>query len=128
MRIAIIGVVAALMLSTAQAESLSGHAGDSEVGFAAATLAPAGSFEFKAAPAYTQLIMKRHRAEYLLKYGQISKSFAISVQTRADAVRKLLDQAIVACKQDDKTGKCTNDPKTANALLRSAKAQLAQIK
>jgi hypothetical protein len=85
-----------------------------------------GSFEFEAAPAYTQLAMARHRAAVALGHGSISVDQAEMVQSRADAVRQLLDQSIAACAPNAR-GHCAKSLTKARRLLAAAATKLAVI-
>ena len=69
--------------------------------YAAATLAPVGSFEWKAAPVYTKLAMLRHRAAKQLRAGEIGVQAAIDTQLAADSIRAMLDGAV----RDDAQGR-----------------------
>lgn len=64
--------------------------------FAVGTLAPVGSFEWQAAPAYTKLALLRHSAAKKLRAGEITVSTALDVQAAADGIRSQLDAAIAA--------------------------------
>ena len=59
-----------------------------------ATLASVGGFEWVAAPTWTRLAAARHTATRALDAGRITLPVARLVQTQADALRKLLDDAI----------------------------------
>lgn len=59
-----------------------------------ATLAPLGSFEWRAAPTYTRNAVLRHRAAVLLNDQRITVAEATRIQASADGVRRLLDQAV----------------------------------
>lgn len=76
------------------------------------TLAPAGSFEWQAAPAYTALAALRHRAARELRRGRIDAGTARETQRRADAVRRDLDSALAIERAGDRT--------MAGALLAAA--------
>lgn len=80
------------------------------------TLAPLGSFEWKAAPTYTQNAALRRRAAGLLRAGRIDVAAAQRVQERADLVRSRLDQALAAeqARQNER----------AEQLLDQARAEL----
>lgn len=78
--------------------------------FAVGTLAPIGTFEYKAAPAYTKLAMLRHNAAKKLRAGDITVQAAIDLQTAADGVRALLDAAV----RDDAQGR--NDAATTKLI------------
>lgn len=127
----IILMAAALMLSACAKDpgaSLSGNAESDGGMFAVATLAGAGSFEFKAAPFYTQLMIERHQAAVALRHHAISVDQAIAVQDGADAVRKLLDASLAACVQDAKTGQCTKNQAAAEILLDRAAVALDKVR
>jgi len=64
--------------------------------FAAGTLAPIGSFEWQAAPTYTQNAVLRHNAARALQKGSITLETAEEIQKRTDRVRELLDAAVKA--------------------------------
>lgn len=74
------------IIAAAQIEPLSSYA--------VATLAPIGSFEHKAAPAYTKLALLRNNAAKKLRAGEITVQAAIDVQAAADGVRATLDAAL----------------------------------
>lgn len=119
----LLAAVAALVMLAACAKpvaQLSGAADGDDGMFAVGTVASIGSFEFKAAPLYTQLAIARHQAAVKLRHREISVDQAQAVQDAADKVRKLLDSALSTCAQDEKTGKCTKNPAAADALLVSA--------
>lgn len=82
-----------------------------------ATLAPIGTFEYKAAPAYTQLAALRYRAASLLRKSRITVAEAEDVQAQADHVRKQLDAAVKASDANQSTN--------ADVLLASAYVDLA---
>jgi len=91
---------AAAIIAAAQLEPIESYA--------VATLAPIGSFEWQAAPAYTKLAMMRHNAAKALRKGEISVEDAIEVQNAADAIRAVLDAAVnddVAGRREDATRK-----------------------
>lgn len=81
-----------------------------------ATLAPLGSFEWHAAPAYTRNAALRHRAAALLRGGRITKAQAVEVLRRTDRVRTLLDSAVTL-----DTGQ---QPDQAAARLAAARLEL----
>lgn len=85
--------------------------------YAIGTLAPLGSFEWKAAPAYTRLAVLRHNAAVSLRAGRINVDDAETIQSRADHIRSLLDAAIKADAQ--------HQTPIAEMLLQSALDQLA---
>lgn len=60
------------------------------------TLAAAGSFEWKAAPAYTRLALLRRTAAQRLNAGRIGVAHAREIQARADEARGFLDRAVAA--------------------------------
>lgn len=107
---------------------LSGAADDSDGFFAVGTLAGVGSFEAKAAPLYTQIAVARHVAAVKLRHQEIPVAQAQSVQDSADVVRKLLDSALDACAQDQKTGKCTKNEGMADVLLDRAAVAISNVK
>ena len=82
-----------------------------------ATLAPLGSFEWTAAPAYTRNAAVRHRAAALLRDGRISRAQARDVLRETDRTRALLDQAVA---QD-----AAGQPDAAIATLARARSALA---
>lgn len=92
-----------------------------------ATLSPFGSFEWKLSPSYTRAAVARRAALIDLRKGRISVERAEELQRRADHVRSLLNRAKDACRQDDRTGKCTSDAAAAERLLAQANAALAAI-
>lgn len=92
-----------------------------------ATLASFGSFEWKRAPTVTRLANARRAVLNGLRAGHISVERAEQLQRRADNVRSLLDRATAACRQDDRTAKCTSDTAAAERLLAQANAALAVI-
>jgi hypothetical protein len=131
MKARIFAFAAALVLSVSAfgADSLGAKAtADSGGVYMAASLAPLGSFEWVAAPRYTELATVRHNAAVKLRKGQISVEQAEAVQARADGVRKLLDAAVAACAQDDRTGQCQGSTQKASRLLVRASTQLAALK
>jgi hypothetical protein len=127
----VVGAVLALAaaLPAIAADSLGARAdADSSGVYVAATLAPLNSFEFKLAPSYTRLAVVRRNALSALRKGQIGIDQAQAIQDRANGVRVLLDRALAACAQSNKTGKCTKDADGAERLLKAANAQLLAIK
>lgn len=58
------------------------------------TLAAVNSIEWKAAPAFTRLTALRARAAKRLTESRIDVATAREVQRRADAARRMLDQAL----------------------------------
>ncbi len=88
---------------------------------AAGTLAPINSFAWKAAPLYTRLSLTRRVAAYRLREGKMSLEEAETIQSNADAARKLLDRATDVCMEDPHTGNCAQGRKDlALALLAQA--------
>lgn len=91
------------------------------------TLAALGSFEWDVAPITNRAADVLIAIPLALKKHEINKADA---QTRLDAADKahdLAQQALKACKQDSKTGKCKGNETKARALLDQAKAQLAGL-
>ena len=80
------------------------------------TLAAEHSHEWRAAPAWTQLIVLRHRAARLLDERQIDVTAAKRIQALADDARAKLDAAAAA----DTAG----DASRAAALLTEAQLRL----
>lgn len=72
--------------------------------FAVATIAPFGSFEFEAAPAYTRLAVARRLAARRLSDGRMTVEHAIAVQAAADDARRALDAAAAAASSGDRAG------------------------
>lgn len=66
-----------------------------------ATLASSGTFEFATAPAWTRLAQLRHNAAAALRVQKISVATAREIQARADLVRTLIEDAIVADRSGD---------------------------
>lgn len=91
------------------------------------TLAPKGSFEEKADPLYTQLAAYRDHVADLIGDGKVTINQAQAAQVQADQVRANLDDALRACAQNNKSGKCTGDAGKAGKLLAHAKAQLTKL-
>lgn len=65
------------------------------------TLAPVDSHEWRAAPAWTQLLILRHRAARLLDARQIDIATAKRIQALADEARSHLDAAAAADRAGD---------------------------
>lgn len=127
-------VAAAALLATVSAVEVS--AADTSIAAAAfsgrdvrllGTLAPIGSFEYKAASSYTALAAYRDKVYSLLADDKISVDLAQAAQNNADRVRELLDDALRACAQDNHTGKCKGDEARASKFLAQAKAALARL-
>ncbi len=92
------------------------------------TMAPEGSFEWKAAPTYTGLFAYRDWQTDRAMSGLIKVETLQASLVRADEVRALLDNALRACAQDNHTGACTKDGKTAEKLLAQAASKLKKLK
>lgn len=105
---------------------LSGAA-ETDVGFAVATLAPLGSYEMKLAPGYTRIAVIAHQLDKALKAGSITKDQAQSAHDAAQHVKMLLDQALSACGEDQRTGQCMKQQADADALLAQAQTELANL-
>ncbi len=80
------------------------------------TLAAENSHEWRAAPAWTQLIVLRHRAARLLDERRIDLAAAKRIQVLADEARGLLDAAAAA--------DAAADTAKAAALLTEAQLRL----
>ena len=87
--------------------------------FAVATLAPVGTFEWKAAPAYTQLIILTNGVEKLLADKKISIDAAKKVHSAATAIHQQLNMAV----ELDAKG----DHQTANTILATAGIQILAL-
>ena len=61
-----------------------------------ATLAPEGTLEWRASPAYTGLAAARHQAAKNLRKRRITVDQAKAAQALADAIRSDLDRAVGA--------------------------------
>jgi hypothetical protein len=106
MRFILMAAIAALMLTGCATSSLQGEARPTRSGgmFAVATLAPWGSFEHEAAPAYTRLAVARRLTANRLDAGRITVSQARRVQDAADAARAALDAARARADRGDREG------------------------
>lgn len=93
----LVAAIAALLLAgcAAAPQPMEAH-GRGRVVIGAATLATLGTFEWHAAPAYTQLALLRQRAARRLNDGRITVDLARRIQTAADAARAELDEAVGA--------------------------------
>ena len=87
--------------------------------FAVGTLAPWGSFEHEAAPAYTSLAVARRLAARRLDRQEITADQAIAVQTAADRARAALDAARARADRGDRAG-ASGDLRAAQALVQQA--------
>lgn len=72
--------------------------------FAVATLAPLGSFEFVAAPAFTRNAALRHRSAALARAGKIDMTTLQRAINDCDSARKKLDAALDADRQHNTAG------------------------
>jgi|GEM_PF-2196434 len=122
-----IALVSVLLSGTAMAANPIDAQADAGGIDLSATLAPFNSFEWQAAPSFTQLAVKRRQATAALRKGAISIEQFESVLKQTDRIRSLLDQALEACGQNDRTGKCTKSTRTAQRLLDQANAELARL-
>jgi len=102
----IYSLVVALLLAGCASTPLQGEARPARSGgvFAVATVAPWGSFEHEAAPAYTRLAVARRLAANRLDAGRITVSQAQRVQDAADAARAALDAARARADRGDRDG------------------------
>jgi len=118
-------LVAALTLTgCASTSPIQGEARHDRQGtFAIATLAPWGSFEHEAAPAYTRLAVTRRLAANRLDAGRIDVSLARRVQDAADAARTALDAARARADRGDRDG-ARGDLAGALALVEAAEQLL----
>lgn len=123
MRAILIAALAALLTACAGTAPLqaTGAPPARIVGFA--TLAPLGSFEWRAAAPMTALAKLRHDAARDLRAGRIGAATARDIQSRADAIRALIDGAIKSDKNGDGIG-AENDLITATEQLVTAIAIL----
>ena len=95
--------------------------------YVAGTLATLGSFDWDVAPLKTHAEMVLHQTALALKQGRITEQQAKGTAFAIDRAHDLLQRALAACAQDDRTGKCTKDEATARALLDQARAELSNI-
>lgn len=82
------------------------------------TLAPLGSFEWKASPSYTRLAVARHNAAQAVHNKSLSVDAAFTVLNLTDAARKALDDAV--------TADANKQPVKAELLLSAATVALTQ--
>jgi len=119
----------AVLLSSATAmaaDSLNAKAGASGLSVAA-TLASYGSFEWHAAPLYTRVALARRSAATALRKGDVTVGEAEHVQRTADRVRALLDAALKACAQDNRSGKCTGSRENADWFVAVASGKITRL-
>lgn len=103
-------------------------AADADTGtFVAATLATLGSFEWDAAPLTNHAATSLHEVAVALKRQRITKDDAQKQVDAIDHAHHLIQQALTACGQDSRTGKCTKDEAAARALLDQARVALSDI-
>jgi len=97
MRTLITLAAAALMIVGCGAGgSLEGTSRQDQGPIVVATLAPFGSFEWRAAPVYTRLALLRKQTARRLNRGEITVDTGIEVQAQADSARGSLDSARAA--------------------------------
>lgn len=95
--------------------------------FVTATLATLGSFEWDAAPLTNHAATSLHEVAVALKQQRISRDDAQKQVDEIDHAHDLIQQALTACAQNSRTGKCTKDEVAARALLDQARAALSDI-
>jgi hypothetical protein len=95
--------------------------------FVAGTLATLGSFEWDVAPLTNHAATALHNVAVAVKDGRVSKAEGQEQVDEIVHAHDLLEQALAACAQSPKTGKCTKDEAAARALLDQARAALADI-
>ena len=88
--------LAALAIAGCNSSGLESRPSSDQGSYAVATLAPFGSFEWRAAPVYTRLAVLRKQTARRLNRGEIRVETAIEVQSQADSVRGNLDAARAA--------------------------------
>lgn len=94
------------------------------VAFVVGTVAPVGSFEWGIAPLQTEIRRKSDLGKVQLLKGEISPEDAQRQHDRLQNALELVGTAIVACKQDNKTGQCTGDRKSADRLIVQAQESM----
>lgn len=127
----VIAAALALVSSVAFADSdnsLHARAQSSAGGFVAATLCTDHGFDCETAPVRTDLAVLERQTATALDRNEITVARAKAVYAGAGQVRTLLNLSRDSCAQDNKTGKCTKDEARARALLKQAKARLAQLR
>lgn len=94
----ILTALAALALAACAMAPSQPVAGQAEPGkpLVVGTLAPEHSFEWRAAPSWTQLLVLRHRTARLLDAKAIDVATAKRIQALADEARAKLDEAAKA--------------------------------
>lgn len=91
------------------------------------TLAALGSFEWDVAPLTNHAATALHNIAVAVKEGRVNKTDGQAQINEIDSAHDLILQALAACAQDDRTGKCTKDEGAARALLDQARAALADV-
>lgn len=95
--------------------------------FVTATLATLGSFEWDAAPLTNHAATSLHEVAVALKQQRISRDDAQKQVDEIDHAHNLIQQALAACAQDSRTGKCTKDEAAARWILDQARVALSDI-
>lgn len=91
------------------------------------TLASLGSFEWDVAPLLNDNAMIRHNTAVAFKEHRITVDEAQRTLDATDGVRGILEMAMDACAQNQKTGKCTKNEANARHLLDQARARLSAL-
>src|SRR4051812_12546744 len=119
--------VAALCLSVAACHtppasdtSLQAEAKATAGTFLTAVLCTNGGFDCETAPVRVDATVQSRAALFALNKGELSKEQAQAAHDKVAAVFSLLDAAEAACGQDNKTGQCTKDKRTAINFLGQA--------
>lgn len=91
------------------------------------TLATLGSFEWDVAPLTNHAATALHNIAVAVKEGRVDKTEGQAQVDEIVHAHDLLEQALAACAQDSRTGKCTKDEGAARSLLDQARAALADV-
>lgn len=120
MRFLILALAVLALSACSSTGTLQGAAKPDRSGvFVVGTLAPWGSFEHEAAPAYTSLAVARRLAARRLDRQEITADQAIAVQAAADRARAALDAARARADRGDRAG-AIGDLRAAQALVQQA--------
>ena len=116
----VISLFVAVLLAGCAVNPIGGAAKPDRSGvFVVGTLAPWGSFEHEAAPAYTSLAVARRLAARRLDRQEITVEQATAVQAAADRARAALDAARARADSGDRAG-ATKDLQAAQPLVQQA--------
>lgn len=117
--------LAVLALCACHQHQPAAFAGSSvSVAFVNGTVAPLGSFEWGVAPLQTEIRRRSDLGYVQMLKGEITANESQRQHDKLQNALNLVGRAIVACKQDNKTGHCTGDQKGADELVKQAQESM----